>query len=116
MRYWNLGLISIVAIAYLSIFGFSGLLPFFVTPYMVTAWLALRWRAFWSQVVLLFTTIAHVGWFVYVYTASMHDAQGGIAMLIAGIYAAPVLFILWLISYAIEWESRLKDDPTAPNE
>ena len=116
MRYLNLGLMGIVVIAYFSKFSFSIVTPFFVTPYIVTAWLALRWRSFWSQLVLLFTTIAHVGWFVYVYTASMHDAQGGVAMLLAGIYAAPVLFILWWISYAIEWESRLKDDPTAPNE
>jgi len=64
----------------------------------------------------LLTTIAHVSWFVYLYTANMHNAQGGIAMLIGGIYAVPVLFLLWLTSYAIEWEYRLKDNSTPPHK
>ncbi len=73
-----------------------------MVPFVVTAYFATLWRAFWSQAVLLVTTVAYAAWFSYVYVV----ATSPIAFLYVSIYALPVLFLLWILAWAIDWERK----------
>jgi hypothetical protein len=112
LRQINLILIEVAFLAYLVAFGRERLsaiwffFPYTMTPFVVTGLLAVIWRGFWTQVVLLVTTLAYAAWFAYVYVHAMIlnlDPQSPIAFLFVGIYAAPFLVVLWLIAYALEW-------------
>ena len=116
MRYLNLILIGLSFLVYFIVFSQTGIapvilfFPFTMAPFIVTAYLAFRWRSFWSQAVLLATNVAYAAWFIYVYVSAtiLHpDPQSPIAFFFVGVYAAPVLAILWWISYAIEWEREV---------
>jgi hypothetical protein len=113
VRYATFSLIAIALLSYGIVFGREGLrpvlffFPFTMIPFLVTACLALLWRGFWTQVVLFVATLGYGLWFAYVYvnaTILNPDPQSPIAFLFVGIYAAPVLVVLWLIAYAMEWE------------
>lgn len=115
MRYVTLALIGLALIAYLLAFGSEGLeaivffFPFTMTPYVIIAWLTWTWRSLGSQVICLMATVAYSAWFALAYadaTIWRPDPQSPIAFLFVGVYAAPVLFVLWLIAYALEWRSR----------
>ena len=118
MRTLNYILVGIAFLVYVMIFRGEGMkaviffLPFTMSPFLVHLGLAKKWRAFGSQAVLVVATMAYATWFIYVYlsvTVWHPDPQGPIAFLFVGIYAAPVLLVLWWISYALEWESRKSD-------
>jgi hypothetical protein len=113
VRYATFSLIVIAFASYVILFGREGLrpvlffFPFTMMPFLVTALLAVLWRGFWTQVVLFVATLGYGLWFAYVYvnaTILNPDPQGAIAFLFVGIYAAPVLVVLWLIAYAMEWD------------
>jgi len=110
MRILNFALIAILVMVYLIEFGdgdvgghFLFALPLLVTPSMMTVTLAIKWKSVLAQAVLMVATLAHAGWFYYLFTM-----KGGMAVLSGGISAIPVLCILWWIRYAVEWESRAR--------
>jgi uncharacterized membrane protein (DUF4010 family) len=85
--------------------------PFTIIPFFVTAYFAARWRSAWGQAVLLGTTLAYAAWFVYIYVQAMiqHlDPQSPTAFLCVTIYALPALILLWILAWALDWESRGK--------
>lgn len=107
MRFTTLALTVVAFLAYVVVFGRLGgveglffVLPFTMIPFVVTAYFATIWRAAWSQVVLLATTIAYAAWFIYIYVA----ATSPFVFLYVSIYALPVLFLLWILAWAIDWE------------
>lgn len=115
MRNLTVALVGIAFIAYAVAFGREGIgaillfLPFTMTPFAIIAYLAARWDSRGSQVVFLLSTVAYGAWFVYLYvdaTILNLDPQSPIVFLFVGIYAAPVLFLLWWIAYAFEWHHR----------
>ena len=76
-----------------------------MVPFVVNAYLAYQWSSFSSQAVILVTTVAYAAWFIFIYASAtvLHpDPQSPIAFLFVGIYAAPALFLLWLIGAPIE--------------
>ena len=109
-------LTGIAFIAYFIVFGRLGgikgmlfLLPLTMTPLIVNLYFAERFRAFWSQAVLLATTVAYAFWFIVVYldvTIWHPDPQSPIAFLFVGIYALPILFLLWALAWAFNWGAR----------
>jgi hypothetical protein len=113
MRKLTLVLIVIAFVVYTAVFGREGVpavitfMPFTMTPLAVSAYLAWRWRSVGSQAILLLTTLGYFAWFIYLYVEAMivHlDPQSPIAFLFVAIYAAPIMIVMWLIAYAIEWE------------
>ncbi len=116
LRNATLALVGIAFMIYLIAFGRMGgiqgllfIFPFTMIPFVLTAYFAAIWRAFWSQAVLLVTTVAYAAWFVYIYVQAtiLHpDPQSPIAFLYVSIYALPVLFLLWILAWAIDWERK----------
>ncbi len=115
LRFVTLTLIGIAFVTYLIVIGQMSLnalllfFPFTMIPYLLIAAVVMRWRSIGSQLVCLFATIAYLAWFAYVYldaTVWHPDAQSPIAFAFVSNYAAPVLFILWLVAYAFEWNAR----------
>jgi hypothetical protein len=109
-------LTAIALIAYVVMFGRIGgieavvmFFPFTMVPFIITCFFAARWRGVGSQLVLLATLAAYAGWFLYVYVQAqvMHpDPQSPIAFLWVGVETVPILFLLWILAWAIEWERR----------
>lgn len=86
-------------------FGF----PFVMLPFVVNAVLLSRWRAFAGQSLLFAASLAYAAWvaFVFVDVRYVHpDPQGPIAFLFVGVFAAPVLIVLWLTGGALERRQR----------
>src|SRR5690348_16126371 len=109
-------LTAIALIAYVVLFGRIGgmeailmLFPFTMVPFILTCFLAARWRVVGSQLILLATVAAYGGWFLYVYVQAqvLHpDPQSPIAFLWVGVEATPVLVLLWILAWAVDWERR----------
>jgi len=112
MRNANYLLVGLAFIVYFFGFGVGGVwlfLPFTMTPFLINAGLARLWRTFWSQAVVMISTVAYAAWFLYVYLIAVvwhPDPQSSIALFIVGIRAFPVLFGLWLISFSVEYYSQ----------
>ena len=112
VRAMTLLAVSIATVAYLWGFGReNGLIaiafffPFTMLPFVVNAVLALRWRTTVGQSLLLIATLAYATWFAFVFvdvTYRHPDPQGPIVFLFVGIYAAPVLAILWSLGWYLE--------------
>jgi peptidoglycan/LPS O-acetylase OafA/YrhL len=120
LRYVTLTLSAIAVVTYFVVFGRMGentamfFFTFTMIPYFLIALFAMIWRSLGSQIVCLFTTIAYSAWFTLLYlnVAIWHpDPQSPIAFLFVSIYAAPVLFVLWLVAYAFEWNYRSHENP-----
>ena len=115
LQYATFAITAVALVAYFLAFGriggISGVVrffPFTMIPFIVTVYFAARWRAMWGQAVLLATTLAYAAWFVYIYMQAMilHlDPQSPIAFLFVAIYALPVLILLWILAWALDWES-----------
>jgi hypothetical protein len=89
----------------------AGLLlaPFSFGPLVVTAGLAIALRSRPAQIVLSLSSILYAAWFGYVYAQAVHinpDPQSPIAFLFVGIYAVPVLVVLWIAAGAAHWYAR----------
>lgn len=119
MRILHCMTFALTGIAFITCFlvfgrqgGIEGLfffLPFTMVPFVVTAYFATLWRAFWSQAVVLAITAAYAAWFSYIYvqvTIQHPDPQSPIAFLFVGIYALPVLVPLWILAWGIDWERK----------
>jgi hypothetical protein len=115
LRFVTLILIGLAFLAYLVVFGQMSkdavmlFFPFTMIPYFVIALLVMTWRSRGSQIVCLVTTLAYSAWFALVYldaTKWHPDPQSPIAFVFVSIYAAPMLFVLWLVAYAFEWNAR----------
>jgi peptidoglycan/LPS O-acetylase OafA/YrhL len=115
LRTLNLGLVGIAIVVYCFAFGREGLqavlffFPFTMTPLIFQGCMAASWKSLGSQITLLLATIGYVAWFTYLYvdvTIIHLDPQSPIAFLFVGIYALPVLAVLWLIAYSFEWGHR----------
>lgn len=124
MRCVTLALVAIAFVVYAITFapgGLDGILliaAFTMTPFVVTAVLAWRWRTAIGQFVLIIGALGYAAWFRYAHMDAMHsnDPQGGILVMFVGIYAAPVLGLLWWGGYWLEKQERIAsqsdlDDP-----
>ncbi len=113
MRYATLALVAIAFAAYAIAFGSESIetmiffLPFTMPPFAITAVLAFRWRTVVGQSVLIVGAVAYAAWFAYAYLSATKwhvDPQSGLVFVWVGIYAAPVLGLLWWGGWW--WEKR----------
>lgn len=111
MRYVNFTIVIIAFAVYVFAFAPEGLdaiifaLPFTMLPFMVTLVLAQKWRTTAGQIMLLLAAIAYCVWFAIVYldvTVWHPDPNAAIAFVFVGIYAAPVLLLLWYVGNRFE--------------
>ena len=116
LRTVTLVLVALAAVVYAWTFGREGgfraiavFFPFTMLPFVVDVALAFRWRTTAGQSLLLIATLAYAAWFAFVFVevTYLHPApQGSIAFLFVGIYAAPVLAILWSVGWVLERRRR----------
>lgn len=112
----NLVVASLALLCYLHMFGSlggAGAIAFFfpatMYPFVVNALLLFRWRTVTGQSLVLAASLAYAAWLAFVFIDVMYrhpDPQGPIAFLFVGIYAAPVLLVLWLVAAALEHRRR----------
>jgi hypothetical protein len=115
-------LCGVAALVYVVVFGRFGLgallffAPFILPPFAFVAYLVTQWHSRGSQITCLVGTISYSSWCAYFYSdvAIRHpDPQSPIALLFVGIYAAPVLLVLFWIAYALEWHHQARNMPAA---
>lgn len=115
MRWVTLALAVAAFIVFAMTFapgGLDGILliaAFTMTPFVVTAVLAWRWRTAIGQFVLIIVALGYGAWFRHTHLQALQslDPQGGIAVMLVGIYAAPVLGLLWWGGWWLEKRERL---------
>ncbi len=121
LRWATLVLVAVAFAAYVVVFAESGLdsilfaAPFTMTPFAVSGVLAWRWRTVAGQTALIVGAIGYGVWFWFTYMRVMHwnpnpDPQSGIALMLVGIYAAPVLGLLWWGGWWLEKRGRIASE------
>ena len=79
--------------------------PFTMTPLVINAVAVCRVKTFAARGILLFSTAAYSGWGTWLYIDVFYihiDPQSSIALLFMGIFASPVLILLWLLTFGLE--------------
>ncbi len=121
MRWATLALVVAAFIVFAITFvprGLDGILfvaAFTMTPFVVTGVLAWRWRTVVGQFVLIIGAVGYGAWFRHTYMYVVHldpnpDPQSGIAVMLVGIYAAPVLGLLWWGGWWLEKRGRIASE------
>ena len=98
-------IVYLIAFAPLGIGAVGFLFPFTMIPFGITGIFAWYWRSVGGQAMLLVAALAYAGWFGFVYLDALYwrpDPQSPIALLFVGIYAAPVLLLLWICGFFLE--------------
>ncbi len=107
---WIIGITMICSQSH-PVWGVLFFIPFALGPQAVTHVGILYAKSQTTQMVLLWTLLSYFVWFVFVYTKAFcdhPDTQSCLLLLFVGVYAAPVLVILWLAAFLIEKKHRSK--------
>ena len=103
----SIGLSGLVLLGMLCATGFSALciFPFYGFPPIVAIFLARRLTKPIPLAIIAMTSLGYGVWFAYLYYNALYvhpDPQSGLFLLFVGIYAFPVLALLWTIAFIIE--------------
>jgi hypothetical protein len=75
--------------------------PFALGPLCITLLLALLFSERRAEAILLASTVLYMAWFGYLYMDIFHwhpDPQSAIGLLLAGLYALPVMLTFWAVA------------------
>jgi len=112
----NLVVVVAALLVYFAMFGSVGgvgAIAFFflftMSPFVINAVLTLRWRSSVAQSLILVASLVYTPWFAFVFVDVNYlhpDPQGPIAFLFVGVFAAPVLLILWVVAGILDGRRR----------
>ena len=107
LRKISMGLSGLVLLGMLCVTGFSALciFPFYGFPPIVSIVLARRLMKPIPQMIVAMTSLGYGIWFAYLYYDAFYvhpDPQSGLLFVFVGIWAFPVVALLWTIAFIIE--------------
>lgn len=80
--------------------------PFSLGPLLLNLVPALLLRSRLSQWILSLAAVAYFSWFCWIYCRAFYvnpDPQSPIALVVIGIYALPVMILLWIAAAIANW-------------
>jgi hypothetical protein len=104
---WIIGLTMLITKAS-SLIGALYFVPFTLGPLALTHVGIVRATSTRAQTILLIAMLAYFAWLAFVYVDAFYihpDPQSPIALLFVGVYALPVLALLWWAAYRAEAKS-----------
>lgn len=106
--FWVIGILMLCAKSE-PFFGALFFIPFSLGPQVITHIGISCAKSAKAQIILLVALLAYFAWFVLVYIAVFYilsDPQSPIVLVFVGIYAAPVMLLLWGAALWSEMKAR----------